>query len=1054
MWSRAVLLTIGLGVAWALVANAAGPEGRVSVSECEDLAAWTAIPADGVSLDLSLDDGIDGRALRLDFDIPGGGYAVARTEVDLLLPENYVFRFSVRGNAPVNHLEFKVIDEVGDSVWWSVRRDFVFPREWKRLSIKKRHLDFAWGPKGGGDIHRVSAIEFAVTAGSGGSGQVWIDQIELVPLAAAREIPADLLVRASTEDPAHAAALAVDGNLNTAWEPRQESSPWLSVDLGSSTEYSALYLTWVDGRHATDYVVETSEDGLVWVTLREVSGADGGFDPLHLPESSSRFVRLRVLRAFGTEPVALAEMLLQPVDWAESRVAFFERLATRVPRGHVPRGMLGEQAYWTVVGIDADPREALLGEDGALEFGAGLGSIEPFLHDGERLFTWADGRIDQTLAEGYLPIPTVRWQLPGWELRETAFATGRPGASWVVVRYSLTNQGSESESIRLALALRPYQVNPPSQTLNLQGGISSVHAIEMRGDDVYVDGQPRVRSLRTADGFGAAKFDAGDIVTGYLSRGRLPQTKEVRDDFGAASAALVYDLELQAGATETIDVLVPLYPEAGFPPLLETAAKTWVDDRLALAQQRWNERAHSVELQLPPAAREIEETFRAQIGYILVNRAGPGIQPGCRSYARSWIRDGALTSWALLRTGHVAPALEFLKWYAPFQYENGKIPCVVDVRGADPVDEHDSTGEFIFLVREVYRATNDMALLREMWPGVVNGIGYLDSLRQQRRSPEFRSRDQAHFYGLLPPSISHEGYSAKPMHSYWDDFFAVRGFRDAVFLAKELGELDVAARFEIIRDQFEEDLSASVAATLLHHGIDFVPGCADLGDFDATSTTIALTPADATSLLPAGSVTRTFERYWEFFENRRSGREPWDAYTPYELRTVGTFVRLGWRQRAHELLDFFLEGRRPAGWRQWPEVVRSEPRQAAFLGDLPHTWVGSDYVRSVLDMLAYASDDALILAAGIPAAWLAAPGVKVGNLPTPYGELSYTAARSADSTRVVVAGGLVVPPNGVVLDLPLAEHQRSATVNGQPASWSDSGGILVWDLPATVVVGP
>jgi hypothetical protein len=26
------------------------------------------------------------------------------------------------------------------------------------------------------------------------------------------------------------------------------------------------------------------------------------------------------------------------------------------------------------------------------------------------------------------------------------------------------------------------------------------------------------------------------------------------------------------------------------------------------------------------------------------------------------------------------------------------------------------------------------------------------------------------FYGLLPASISHEGYSAKPMHSHWDNF--------------------------------------------------------------------------------------------------------------------------------------------------------------------------------------------------------------------------------------------------------------------------------------------
>ena len=31
------------------------------------------------------------------------------------------------------------------------------------------------------------------------------------------------------------------------------------------------------------------------------------------------------------------------------------------------------------------------------------------------------------------------------------------------------------------------------------------------------------------------------------------------------------------------------------------------------------------------------------------------------------------------------------------------------------------------------------------------------------------------FFGLLPESISHEGYSSKPMHSYWDDFFALQG---------------------------------------------------------------------------------------------------------------------------------------------------------------------------------------------------------------------------------------------------------------------------------------
>ena len=38
-------------------------------------------------------------------------------------------------------------------------------------------------------------------------------------------------------------------------------------------------------------------------------------------------------------------------------------------------------------------------------------------------------------------------------------------------------------------------------------------------------------------------------------------------------------------------------------------------------------------------------------------------------------------------------------------------------------------------------------------------------------------------FGLLPESVSHEGYLAQPVHSYWDDFWALRGFKDAAFMA-------------------------------------------------------------------------------------------------------------------------------------------------------------------------------------------------------------------------------------------------------------------------------
>jgi hypothetical protein len=73
---------------------------------------------------------------------------------------------------------------------------------------------------------------------------------------------------------------------------------------------------------------------------------------------------------------------------------------------------------------------------------------------------------------------------------------------------------------------------------------------------------------------------------------------------------------------------------------------------------------------------------------------------------------------------------------------------------------------------------------------------------------------------------------------------------------------------------------------------------ADRGDFDATATTIALSVSGQQADLPRHELEETFERYWRNFLTRRDGGTNWNDYTPYELRTVGSFVRLGWRARA------------------------------------------------------------------------------------------------------------------------------------------------------------
>jgi hypothetical protein len=445
--------------------------------------------------------------------------------------------------------------------------------------------------------------------------------------------------------------------------------------------------------------------------------------------------------------------------------------------------------------------------------------------------------------------------------------------------------------------------------------------------------------------------------------------------------------------------------------------------------------------------------MRAQLADILINRDGPAIQPGSRSYSRSWIRDGSLTSTALLRLGHDQDVKDFIDWFAGYQYENGKIPCCVDEHGATPVPENDSHGEFIYLVAEYYRHTGDKAELEKMWPHVAKTVAYMDSLRHLRMTEAYTVGANKPFYGLLPESISHEGYSAKPVHSYWDDFFALRGFKDAAFIAKELGKPE-AADYAQIRNSFRSNLFESIRQVVISRRISFIPGSVELADFDPTSTTIAVSPGGEAGRLPGPLLNRTFDRYFQGARDRALGIKPWDSYTPYELRNVGVNVQLGQRARAHELLDFFFKSQRPEAWHQWAEVVYRDPKTPKFIGDMPHTWVGSDYIRSFLDMLAYEreSDSSLVIGAGVRDEWVKEdPGVRVSNLSTEYGPLNYDMRAIGKVVTINLRAGIRMPPGGIVIYSPLEQPILSATVDGVPAPVKGAE-IRVKKLPSIVTV--
>jgi hypothetical protein len=678
-------------------------------------------------------------------------------------------------------------------------------------------------------------------------------------------------------------------------------------------------------------------------------------------------------------------------------------LAKAAPRGAYPRAFLGEQPYWTLAGSDGSGIAALIDEDAGIEFEKGGYSIAPAVIAGGTTFDWHNVTASQRLAGNRLPVPTVRWSAPGFLLDTTLLADHAGRAAYTA--YSLTNRGSRRSAFELRLQIRPWQVNPPSQFLSQKGGASPISTVEQSGDELTIV-QPQ---------------DSGDPP----ARRRLIVQNGAQLRHAAMGADLVYLLMLKPGEARRIVVTMPT-----------TAGTPTFDASLAETLSHWRHTLGRVAISVPPDKQAFADTMATALADVLMSRDGPMLKPGTRSYNRAWIRDGAMMSEALLRMGRPDVARSFADWYRGHLFASGKVPCCVDFRGADPVPENDSQGEYIFLASELYRFTRDQAALERDWPSVLAAARYMDKLRLSERSGDKAKPDAALRFGLMPPSISHEGYSAKPQYSLWDDFWALRGYRDAAALAAVLGKPE-AAELAASRDRFAADVDSAVRAAGKYWKIPFIPGATSLGDFDPTSTTIALDPGNEQEQLDPAMLHATFERYWTEFQQRASGERVWNDYTPYETRAIGSFVRLGWRDRIDDLIAFFMAGRRPAGWNQWAEVVGRNPREARFIGDMPHAWVASDFIRSALDMFAWddRDDRALVLGGGLSASWLTGQGSSIRGVATPYGALDF-AVRGDGRGLVATIGGDARPPGGFVLAWPFKGDPPTASVNGGKAVWS------------------
>ena len=1025
------------------------------LDDFEDLSRWTAIASGQAQLYISKDHGLKGKAMRLDFDFRGtGGFVVARKAFPLEIPESYSFGFNIRGLAPANSFEFKLVDETDQNVWRYRVESFDFPEDWKPLWIRSSQIAFAWGPLGGGPPTRAAAIELVIAAGPGGKGTVWFEDLWFRD-DTYRSTP---LVLASSSLPGYDPQNALTPSDLARWQSTACDEPqWLLIDFQQEREYGGLVIQWEKGFQARQFDVQVSVDAKSWSTAYATSQGDAERNYVYLPQTISRYIRLNLHRSVKGHGFAIRRIEVKPYEFSRTLNHFFQNIAREEATGLYPKYLLGRQTYWTPVGTGESGTQALMNEEGMVEVDKGSFSIEPFLYADARLFTWADVELSQELTKGYLPLPSSEWRTDRLTMTITAFATSEPGHPVLCIRYSIANTAPERQTVRLFTALRPFQVTPTWQNWRSFGGVSPIRKLCFSSGTVWVNGNKPVIPLTVSSGFGAAGFAAGD-VTRHMTAGEVPPRMEVLDEFGYASGALRFDLDLAPGSSREIYLAIPF---GTVQTESDRSAGNLVrgvsgHQEFQQAVQDWEARLGAVGIHLPPRAQSISDTLKTAAAHILINRDGPALHPGPRRYSRSWIRDGAVMGAALLRLGETAAIRDFIRWYARYQAMDGNIPDCVDREGTEWLPEYDAYGEFIYAMVEYYRFTDDKTFLSEMRPAVAKVLAFMEALRSKRLTKEYQSPEKRAFYGLLPESMSHEGYMAHPVHAYWDDFWAIRGLRDASLMAEVVGDEPEAARLASLRDTLSEHVAASLRATMARHKIDFVPGSVEFGDFDPAATSIAVGLLDQLHLLPRTETHRTFDRYLQGFRDRARGTLNWNNYSAYEIRIIGALVRLGRRREALEVMDFMLADRRIPVWNQWPEISWRDPSGPSFMGDLPHTWISAEYILAICSLFAYEreKDEALVIAAGVAEEWLSDGSiVGVENLPTYYGKLSYALRmEAADTLRLKLEGGLALPPGGIVVIPPLPRPLRRVTLNGRALAEFKPDSFRCRDLPAEAVL--
>ncbi|GAA5523651.1 hypothetical protein Maes01_00200 [Microbulbifer aestuariivivens] len=520
----------------------------------------------------------------------------------------------------------------------------------------------------------------------------------------------------------------------------------------------------------------------------------------------------------------------------------------------------------------------------------------------------------------------------------------------------------------LVVSLRPY--NPE--------GVSFLHKVRLDENrrQWLVEDQPAVEFDRPVEHHLASDYHQGDV---YLDLNDSGGKTHAECEVGMATAAAMFRTE--PGQPLNLSVSIPL--NAGHRYLgHQKLGHRNTSQPESPRPPGWRESLQDhCRLQVPDA--QLQFMYDAAIRTLILH-SPKDVYPGPYTYKRFWFRDAAFMIQSLLYAGLSDRAERALDQFPKRQKRDGFF------HSQD--GEWDSNGEALWIFNLFGQLTNKPLKVAWQEP-VLRGARWIHNKRQEK--------DGSRCGGLLPAGFSAEHLGPNDCY-YWDDFWGVAGQRAAAAMCDRLGLSDEACTFAAQAEDFQNTIDASLAACAERLGRAAMPASPnrrlDAGAIGsiAAGYPLQLYPEHDPRLLDLAEflMEKCFVSGGFFQDMIHSGI---NAYLTLHIAQV--LLRAG-DARCLELMRSVAKLASPTG--QWPEAIHPHSFGGC-MGDGQHAWAAAEWVAMQRNCFVREEGDLLVLASGLPPAWLADTGaeqpIRFGPALTRFGVVSLE-IQPGDSPRV------------------------------------------------------